>query len=362
LAEYPGVIDISDSFEEGKLEMKLALKPEVRTLGLTLNDLARQVRQGFYGEEVMRIQRGRHEIKVMVRYPEQERQSVGNLESMLVRTPQGAEVPFSRVAEVQVGRGFATIERADRQRIVNVLAEVNQGQINAGEVLADLERETLPALLAEFPGLRYDFEGQERDRAESFGSLRRGFIMALIMIYALLAVLFRSYLQPVIVMVAIPLGLMGAVWGHLLMGWNLTMLSLFGGVALTGVVVNDSLIMIDFINRARRGGLSLREAVLQSGVRRFRPIMLTSVTTFAGLSPLLLEKSLQARFLIPMAISLGFGILFATAITLILIPAGYTLLVDTKQKLRLGTQGKGEASTTESGVEIVPPHDGAGSG
>jgi multidrug efflux pump subunit AcrB len=251
---------------------------------------------------------------------------------MRIRTPTGAEVPFYRVAEAAIGRGFATIERADRQRIVNVFADVNQSQVNAQEVLANLEQSVLPKLLAGYPGTRYSFEGQERDRAESFASLQRGFMLALFMIYALLAVLFRSYLQPAIVMLAIPFGLMGAIWGHILMGWNLTMLSLFGVVALTGVVVNDSLIMIDFINRARRNGRPLREAVLESGARRFRPIVLTSVTTFAGLTPLLLEKSLQARFLIPMAISLGFGVIFATAITLLLIPTGYTMLADAKSR------------------------------
>jgi multidrug efflux pump subunit AcrB len=331
LAEFPGVTDISDSFEEGKLELKLALKPEARTLGLSLNDLARQVRQGFYGDEVMRIQRGRDEIKVMVRYPDDERRSLGNIESMRIRTPTGVEVPFSRVAQATIGRGFATIERADRQRIVNVTADVNQALVNAQEVLGDLENRILPGLLTEYPGVRSSFEGQERDRAESFASLRRGFLLALFMIYALLAVLFRSYLQPVVVMLAIPFGLMGAIWGHILMGWNLTMLSLFGAVALTGVVVNDSLIMIDFINRSRRDGMAMREAVLKAGARRFRPIILTSVTTFAGLTPLLLEKSLQARFLIPMAISLGFGVVFATAVTLLLIPTGYTLLEDLKE-------------------------------
>ncbi len=332
LANYPGVTDITDSFEEGKLEMKLSLKPEARTLGLTLNDLARQVRQGFYGDEAMRIQRGRHEIKVMIRYPEEERRSLGHIENMRIRTPQGAEVPFHRVAEVDIGRGYATIERAERQRIVNVIADVDQSVANAQEILADLERSALPQLTATYPGLRYSFEGEERERAESFLSLRRGFMLALLIIYALLAVLFRSYAQPVVVMLAIPFGLMGAVWGHLLTGWDLTMLSMFGAVALTGVVVNDSLIMIDFINRARRDGKPVREAVLLAGARRFRPIILTSVTTFAGLTPIMLEKSLQARFLIPMAISLGFGVVFATAITLLLIPTGYSLLEDLKRK------------------------------
>ena len=330
LRAYPGVFDISDSFREGKVEMKLSLKPEARTLGITLADLARQVRAGFYGDEAMRIQRGRDEVKVMIRYPADERRSLGNIESMRIRTVQGNEVPFSRVAQVELGRGFASIERADRQRIVNVTADVEQDVTNAEQVNADLRQNILPKLLAEHPTLRYSMEGQQKERAESMASLKRGFILALLMVFVLLAVLFRSYMQPVIVMTAIPFGLVGAIWGHIVMGMDLTLISMFGVVALTGVVVNDSLIMIDFINRARKEGMPLGEAVLSAGQRRFRPIMLTSVTTFAGLTPLLLEKSLQAKFLIPMATSLGFGVVFATFITLILIPVAYTLLVDFK--------------------------------
>ncbi|MFH1843172.1 MAG: efflux RND transporter permease subunit [bacterium] len=335
LSNYPGVTDISDSFQEGKVEMKLALRPEARSLGLNLNDLARQVRHGFYGDEAMRIQRGRDEIKVMIRYPEAERRSLGHIENMMIRTPDGSEVPFYQVATVETGRGYATIERADRQRIVSVFADVDQGVTNAREVLLDLEDRVLPALMADHPGVRFSFEGEERDRAESLASLRHGFLLALLGIYTLLAVLFRSYLQPLVVMLAIPFGLIGAIWGHVLMGWDLTMLSMFGAVALTGVVVNDSLILIDFVNRARRAGAGRSEAVMEAGLRRFRPIILTSLTTFAGLTPLLLEKSLQARFLIPMAISLGFGVIFATGITLVLIPVGYTLLDDLKRRLGL---------------------------
>ena len=330
LAAYPGVIDISDSFREGKVEVKLNLKPEARTLGLSLSDLARQVRAGFYGDEAMRIQRGRDEVKVMIRYPESERQSLGNIESMRVRTPAGDMVPFNRVAQVEVGRGFATIERADRQRVISVTADLDQDVANAEEVNDDLRVNIMPELLQQYPGLRYTMEGQQQDRAESMGSLRSGFVLALLMIFVLLAVLFKSYMQPAIVMSAIPFGLVGAIWGHIIMGLDLTLISMFGVVALTGVVVNDSLIMIDFINRSRRRGLDLIPAVLEAGLRRFRPIMLTSVTTFAGLVPLILERSLQAKFLIPMAVSLGFGVMFATFITLILVPVSYTLLSDFK--------------------------------
>ncbi len=354
LASYPGVFDISDSFRAGKVEMKLNLKPAARTLGLTLSDLARQVRQGFYGDEAMRIQRGRDEVKVMVRYPADERRSIGNIESMRIRTPQGAEVPFDRVATVETGRGFATVERADRQRIVNVTADVDQGVTNAEEINADLRATILPQLLADHPGLRYSMEGQQKQRAESMGSLKSGFMLALMLIFVLLAVLFKSYSQPIIVMSAIPFGIVGAVGGHVLMGIDLTLISMFGVVALTGVVVNDSLIMIDFINRARKSGATMRDSVLAAGSRRFRPIMLTSVTTFAGLTPLLLEKSLQAKFLIPMATSLAFGVLFATAITLIVIPVNYTILVDLKRALGM-KDDLAEVPDDEDDLEITEP-------
>jgi multidrug efflux pump subunit AcrB len=333
LAAYPGVQDITDTFREGKVEMKLGLKPEASTLGITLVDLARQVRAGFYGDEAMRIQRGRDEVKVMVRYPDDERNSLGNIESMRVRTPSGDLVPFSRVAHLDVGRGFASIERSDRKRVVGVTAELDQAVANADEVNRDLRQNILPRLVADYPGLQFSMEGQQKEQAESMSSLIRGFLMAMLLVYVLLAVMFKSYMQPILVMSAIPFGIVGAIWGHILMGINLTLISMFGVVALTGVVVNDSLIMIDFINRGRREGQPAQEALINAGLRRFRPIMLTSVTTFAGLTPLILEKSLQAKFLIPMATSLGFGVMFATFITLLLVPVSYSLLVDFKKAI-----------------------------
>jgi multidrug efflux pump subunit AcrB len=365
LAGYPGVIDIADSFREGKLELQLDLTDEARSLGLTLDDLARQVRQGFYGAEVMRLQRGRDEVKVMVRYPESERTSLGHLEGMRVRTPAGTEVPFDRIAHVQVGRGYATIERTGRQRVVNVYGDVDEAVANAAEVLRDVEARVLPDLLARYPGLSYDLEGEEQERQESMQSLMRGYLMAIFVIYALLAVLFRSYLQPLLVMSAIPYGIVGAVWGHVLMGWDLTLLSMFGVVALSGVVVNASLLMIDFINRGRRAGLGVQEAILESAVRRFRPILLTATTTFLGLTPLLLETSLQAQFLIPMAISLGFGVIFSTAITLLLVPVSYSLLVSGKRFFGLQDEvwvPAGEADLDTSDGTFTPPPDSGGSG
>lgn len=327
---YSGTRQVADSFEQGKAELRLSLKETGRTLGLTLSDLARQVRQGFYGDEVQRIQRGRDDIRVMVRYPEAERRSIANIENMRIRLPDGTQIPFKLVADVEYGRGYATIRRADRRRTVNVIADVDETRANANEINDDLFRSALPELVRKHPGLRYRFAGAERERDESLGSLRVNFPLALLAIYGLLAVQFRSYTQPIIVMSAIPFGLVGAVIGHLLMGFNLSILSMFGLVALSGVVVNDSLIMIDLINRERQGGIELSQVLRDCATRRFRPIMLTTLTTFLGLLPMLLERSLQARFLIPMAISLAFGVLFATCITLLLVPALYMILEDLK--------------------------------
>jgi multidrug efflux pump subunit AcrB len=330
VAEYPGTRDVADSFLPGKKELKLGLTDVGRAAGLTLSDLARQVRAGFYGHEVQRVQRGRDDIRVMVRYPEDERRSRGDIDEMRIRLPNGIEVPFTTVATVEEGRGYAVINRTDRRRVVTVTADVEESVANANEISADLRKSVLPGLAADFPGLSFDFEGEQREQAESLGSLRLNFVVAQLAIFALLAIPFRSYSQPLIIMSAIPFGLVGAVFGHLLMGLNMTMLSLFGMVALTGVVVNDSLILIDLINRRRAEGFSVDQAIRESGERRFRPIMLTTATTFLGLTPMIFETSMQAKFLIPMAVSLGYGIVFATAITLILIPTLYRILEDLK--------------------------------
>jgi len=330
LAGYAGVYDIADSFREGKQEIKLDIKPAAEIYGLRLDDVARQVRQAFYGEEAQRVQRGRDDIKVMVRYPEDERRSLGDLENMRIRTPEGLEVPFAEVANAEIGRGYASIKRVNRRRAINVTAQVDDTQGNAGQIIAALGAETLPEIAARNPGVFYAFEGQEAERRDSMAGLKRGFIVALFAIFALLAIPLRSYVQPILIMSAIPFGLVGALWGHMIMGLNLTILSMFGLVALTGVVVNDSLVMVDFVNRKRREGLDFEVAAREAGVARFRPILLTSLTTFFGLTPLILEKSMQARFLIPMAISLAFGVVFATFITLVLIPCGYVILEDVR--------------------------------
>ncbi len=334
LSRYPGVIDIADSYRAGKQEIKLSIKPSAEALGLTLEDLARQVRQAFYGEEAQRIQRGRDEIKVMVRYPADQRRSLGDLENMRVRLPDGSEVPFSAVAEAKFGRGYANIYRVDRQRAVDVTADVDLSKGNSNEILTDLQATALPKLLAKYPRLRYAFEGERREQNETMGGLVRGFVLALFLIYALIAIPLKSYVHPFVVMSAIPFGFVGAVLGHLVMGLYLTVLSMFGLVALAGVAVNDSLVLVDFINRARRDGVPIWEAVRDAGVSRFRPILLTSLTTFAGLTPLILEKSVQAQFLIPMAVSLGFGVLYCTFTTLILVPVQYLVLDDLRNIFR----------------------------
>ena len=330
LINYPGIQDISDSFREGKREIKMEIKPDAENLGLTQSDLGMQVRQAFYGEEAQRIQRGRDEVRVMVRYPEAQRRSIGNLETMRIRLPDGKEIPYEEVADVEWGRGYSTIQRVDRKRAINVTADVDIAKGNTTEIINDLDANFLPQLMEEFPELAYTWEGERREQQDTIMGILEGYPLALVIIYALLAIPFRSYLQPLIVMSAIPFGLVGAVWGHIIMQLDLTILSMFGIVALSGVVVNDNLVLVVYINRQRELGLSLLEAVKKAGMARFRPILLTSLTTFVGLVPLILEKSVQAQFLIPMAISLAFGVMFATAISLILVPAGYLFLEDLK--------------------------------
>jgi multidrug efflux pump subunit AcrB len=335
LRAFPGVFDVSDSFLPGKQEMQLKLKPAARSLGIKLNDLAQQVRHAFYGAEALRLQRDQDEVKVLVRYPEDERKSLGYVEEMRIRTADGSEVPFSQVAEVNMKLGYASIQRAQRLRVIKVTADVDETVTNANEVRLELERRFLPELKQRYLGLRYTMEGEGKEQKESMEDVINGFLIVLFAIYALLAIPFRSFTQPFVVMAAIPFGMVGAISGHLIMGLNLSILSLFGIVGLSGVVVNDSLVLIHAANRLRDQGMSSHDAVTQAGGMRFRAIILTSLTTFAGLTPMILEKSLQAQFLIPMAVSLGFGVLFATGITLLLIPCGYVILEDIHEMLSL---------------------------
>lgn len=331
LATYPGVDDVDDGFQPGKEQLDFTLKPEGKSLGLTPRDVARQVRYAFYGAEVLRQQRGRNEIKVMVRLPEDERSSEHTIQSLMIRTPAGAYVPFREIAEINRGRAYTTIDRRNGRRVVEVSADITP-RSRAGEVLTDLQENVLPEFLRERPGLSYSFEGHQAEIRESMGSLKVTFILALMAIYAMLAIPFRSYTQPLVVMLSIPFGIVGAFLGHLIMGYDLSIPSMFGIVALAGVVVNDALVMIDFANfREREEGLSHHDAIHSAAVQRFRPIMLTTLTTFGGLAPMIFETSRQAKFLIPMALSLGFGILFGTAVTLVIVPAMYLGIDDVRR-------------------------------
>ncbi len=349
LAHYPGVIDLSDSFRGGKQELELQLLPSAGALGLSLEDLARQIRQAFYGHEVQRIQRGSDDVRVMLRFPAAQRRSLSDLDNMRIRTADGAAVPFSAVASATLVDGYSTISRVDGRRVVTVSGGIDGNIANANEIVADLRSEHLQALAAAYPSVEFSFEGEQREQSEFLGSLVRGWMMAMLVIYALLAVPLRSYMQPFIIMAAIPFGLIGAVWGHVVMGHALSMFSMIGLVALSGVVVNDSLVLVDWVNRLRREGTPLQRAIRETGSSRFRAVMLTSLTTFAGLSPLLFERSVQAQMLIPMAISLAFGVIAATAITLFLVPASYLILEDLNRLVR-GSTTEPEVSTASVGL------------
>lgn len=334
LRRFPGIFDLSDSLRIGKQELNLDILPSAEVLGLSRADLARQVRQAFYGDEAQRIQRGRDDVRVMVRYPEEERRSIGDVESMRIRLPDGTAVPLSAVATIESGRGFSTIQRSDRERTVKVTADLDSNVNSASEIVAEIRGRILPSILTQYPSLNYRLQGEQKEQAEFLASLARGFGVALLVIFGLLAIPLRSYLQPLIIMSAIPFGMTGGILGHVLMNCTMSMFSVIGLVAVAGVVVNDSLVLVDYINREMLQGTPMSVAVREAGRKRFRPILLTSLTTFAGLSPLLAESSVQAQFLIPMAISLAFGVLFATPVTLLLVPSLYLIMNDVKQGAR----------------------------
>ncbi len=334
LAEYEGLYDIRSSTNEGGEEISLKIKPAAQSLGLSMQSLGTQVRQAFYGEEAQRIQRGKDELKIMVRYPPEERRSVADLQNMRIRTPSGAQVPFNSVAEIEFGQAYSTIERLDRQRTITVSSNLDQTKAEPGKITNDVRDNYIPQLLARYPSVSIGLEGSSKELADLVRNMLFALIAALFLIYALIAIPLKSYIQPLIIMSVIPFGLIGAVIGHIVTGNAISMFSLFGLIALAGVVVNDSLIMVDFINRARREGADVVSAVIDSGTARFRAIILTSLTTAFGLMPIIFEKSVQAQFVIPMAISLSFGILFATVITLFLIPALYVWQLDALRRLK----------------------------
>lgn len=362
LRGFRELTNIDNAWSAGKQQLDYNLRPEANDLGLTSNEVARQLRSAFYGAEAVREQRGRNELKIMVRLPEEQRQSERDLDQLQIRTPAGDFVPLEQVVTVERSTAPTIIDREDGRRIVNVSAELAPGVVSSREVLAALERDVLPELEADHPGLSIALVGEQREQSEVFGNLIRSFSLALIVVFGLLAVPLRSYTQPLVIMSVIPFGFVGAVAGHMIFAMELSLMSILGFIALSGVVINDSLLLIDASNRYREAGASAFEAIVAAATRRLRPILLTSLTTFFGLMPMMLETSIQARILIPMAISLGFGILFATLIVLLLVPSLYMVLQDLKApfarrregeldgELGARTHGRTQTDTDDHGV------------
>ncbi len=334
LAQYTGVSQIETDFRPGKNEIKFELKPEAHTLGITVSDLAQQVYSGFYGEEALRLQRGRDDVRVRVRYPLDERKTLADLEQVRIRTPQGYEVPLQTVASASYGPGYASIIRTNAMRRVAVTADVDKERANTNEVIADLQENYFDTLISHYPGLSVSVEGSQRDTTESLNSLYIGFPLALVGIFVIIATIFRSYMQPFIIMFTVPFGIIGAIFAHLLMGYDVTMMSLFGIVALAGVVVNDAIVLIECVNDYLAEGAPFYKAIELGGTRRFRAIFLTSVTTVGGLVSLIFAKDMQAKFLVPMALSLAAGVGFATILTLLLIPCLMGILNDFRRIAR----------------------------
>ena len=334
LAQYNGVFDIYNSQGTGGKEIQISLKPYASQIGISLADVGRQVRQAFYGEEVQRIQRGVDRVKVMVRYPKDERDSVASLENLLIRTKSGQAIQIGQVADIKLGQGLSTISRTDRKRTVNVTADVDSSKVQTGTVVSDITDNFIPKLLEQYPEVEFDLGGSTKEENTLIMRTMVGFAAALFLIYGLLAVPLRSYVQPLVIMSVIPFGFIGAVIGHILFGISLNMLSILGLVALAGVVVNDSLILVEFINRRQGAGETMDDSIMSAGKQRFRAIVLTTLTTFVGLLPMLFETSMQAQFVIPMAISLSFGIVFATTMTLILVPCCYRIVYDLKASIQ----------------------------
>jgi multidrug efflux pump subunit AcrB len=328
IRDYPGLLDVDAGYSNGKEQLDLKLKPAARALGLTEADLARQLRGAFHGAEALRQQRGRDEVKVVARLPAEERANRSALEQFVVRTPQGGEVPLGQAARLVPGRADTAIRRVDGRRVLDVTAEIDHAQANASKVLKRIEAEVMPGVERDHPGLSYRLEGEQREQRESLGNLAKGFGIAILFIYALLAIPFRSYTQPLLVMATVPFGIAGAVAGHWLLGHDLSVISVLGMVALTGLVVNDSLILIDAMNEYRAEGMSAHQAAVRAGVRRFRPLLLTAGTTFLGLIPMVFERSIQAKFLVPMSVSLACGEIFIVGILLTVLPAMYLINED----------------------------------
>ena len=328
LARFDGMYDISDSFRSGKQEIQLSLLPEARNLGLTLNDLASQVRNAFYGAQAQRVQRGEDDVRVMVRFPEAERKSIGSLEDMYIRTPDGNQVPFYSVAKFEIKRGYSSISRIDGKRLVEVSADVDRAVVSPEQILSSVQTQLYPKIKEKYPDIDIELGGEQNQRYESMNAIFYGFIISQFLIYALLAIPLKSYLQPLVVMGVIPFGAVGALVGHYILGVELMFFSVLGIVALSGVVINSSLVLVDYANRQRREGLGLTDSIVNACVVRFRPILLTSVTTFVGLIPLMTTVTPATAPFLPMAISLAWGVLFGTFITLLLVPCFYLMVED----------------------------------
>ncbi len=345
MANIKGLYQIRDSFRKGKQELLIELKPLARNLGISLDEVALQVRQAYHGADVQNIQRGDQDIRVVVRYPAEERSSLWYLENMSIRLKDGSMVPLLTVAEIDYGEGAAQINRHNRRRVIRVRAEIDDTLTTADKVMSALRPEFLEKVPSSFPGMTWAVAGTQKEKDEFKSFLFKAYLIALLGMYVLMATLFRSYLQPLMVMFAIPFGFVGALLGHFVLGMEVTLWSLVGMIAVSGVVVNDNLVLVDFMNRNKEKGIGLHDSIRRAGVDRFRPIILTSLTTFGGLVPLMLETSLQAQFLIPMAISIAFGVLFATLISLVLVPATYNilddLLVQSRNLMRLFSQDSG---------------------
>jgi multidrug efflux pump subunit AcrB len=350
LGDFPVVKNIDDGYNPGKLQFELSLLEQGRSLGLSSQMVAAQIRSAFFGAVSLRQQRGRNEVEVRVKLPETDANSIAHLEELMIQTPSGSYVPLKQIATFDLGRAYRSIDRRDGRRTLTVSANVDP-EDETSRLVEQLQAETIPQLIQDHPGLSVSFQGRQSDMADSMGALKQGLLITVILLFALLAIPFNSYVQPLIVMVALPFGIVGAILGHLIMGFNLSVISLMGIIALCGVVINDALVMIVFANEQRKEGKSAFEAIHNAGVRRFRPILLTTMTTFGGLAPMIFETSRQARFMIPMAISLGYGLLFATAITLVLVPSLYLMVEDIRKWL-----GMDRPQTTADTSEIPTTH------
>jgi multidrug efflux pump subunit AcrB len=355
LGKFAGVFDILTDEDQGEQEFQLALRPEARSLSISLDDLASQVRGAFFGAEVQRLQRDGEEVPVYVRLPESERDAVSDLLDFRIRTPQGTRVPLEQVARVSLGSTPTSISRRNGERVVSVTADADETIVSTDEVNRQLARGGLAGLRARHPEVSFSLGGERREQSDTFSSLGSGFSLAVFAIFALLAIPLNSYVQPLVIMSAIPFGIIGALIGHAIVGVPVGLFSLFGIIGLTGVVVNDTLVFMDFVNAARDEGMELNEALVSAATKRFRPIFLTSLTTFLGISPLIFERSVQAQFLAPTAVSLGFGILFATLLIMIVVPA----LAVTEDRIKRAMSGESRSALAAEPFGVGSPMDPA---